>query len=862
MHPEKMTQKVLEAFQDAIASAAEQHNTTLEPAHLLYELAGQSDTAFIGLLQKAGVQPSEFQHFLHQQMKSFAVSSQPVDETNIRPSSDFIKMLRQAEKEAKNLGDTHVSTEHILLGALKNDGKFRQAFPNLTYETIKENVNDVRGGMNVTDQSPENKMNTLEKYGQDFTQLARDGKLDPVIGRDEEIRRCMQVLSRRTKNNPVLIGEPGTGKTAIVEGMAERIVKGDVPSTLKNKRLVALEIGSLLAGAKYRGEFEERLKALLDEVEKSDGEIILFIDELHTIVGAGAAEGAVDAANMLKPLLARGKLHMIGATTLNEYRQHIEKDTALERRFQPVYVEEPSVEDTLTILRGLQEKYEVHHGVKITDDALVAAARLSDRYITERFLPDKAVDLIDEATSSLKIEIDSMPTELDRLKRRMTQLEIEKASLGKDKSDSAKARKEEIDTEIANLKEQSGGMEQQWQREKELIDEINDAGEEIEHLRVERDVAEREGDLGRVAEIQYGKIPELEKKVEATRKKFEEIPADKRMLREEVTAEDIAAVVGRWTGIPVAKLLESESHKLTHLEDELGKRVIGQKEAIESVANAIRRSRAGISDRNRPIGSFLFLGPTGVGKTELTKALAEQLFNDEHAMVRIDMSEYMEQHAVARLIGSPPGYVGYEQGGQLTEQIRRRPYAVVLFDEIEKAHPDVFNILLQVLDDGRLTDGQGRTVNFTNTIIIMTSNMGSQLIQDWQGDNETELRNQVMEIVRQNMRPEFINRIDDIVLFHRISKDLMAKIVDVQLKVTARQLKENKDITLKVDESVEQILAAEGYDPAFGARPLKRLIQQKILDPLAMKIVDGEIGEGQEVEVKIGTSENIEFQII
>lgn len=862
MHPEKMTQKVLEAFQDAIASAAEQHNTTLEPAHLLYELAGQSDTAFIGLLQKAGVQPSEFQHFLHQQMKSFAVSSQPVDETNIRPSSDFIKMLRQAEKEAKNLGDTHVSTEHILLGALKNDGKFRQAFPNLTYETIKENVNDVRGGMNVTDQSPENKMNTLEKYGQDFTQLARDGKLDPVIGRDEEIRRCMQVLSRRTKNNPVLIGEPGTGKTAIVEGMAERIVKGDVPSTLKNKRLVALEIGSLLAGAKYRGEFEERLKALLDEVEKSDGEIILFIDELHTIVGAGAAEGAVDAANMLKPLLARGKLHMIGATTLNEYRQHIEKDTALERRFQPVYVEEPSVEDTLTILRGLQEKYEVHHGVKITDDALVAAARLSDRYITERFLPDKAVDLIDEATSSLKIEIDSMPTELDRLKRRMTQLEIEKASLGKDKSDSAKARKEEIDTEIANLKEQSGGMEQQWQREKELIDEINDAGEEIEHLRVERDVAEREGDLGRVAEIQYGKIPELEKKVEATRKKFEEIPADKRMLREEVTAEDIAAVVGRWTGIPVAKLLESESHKLTHLEDELGKRVIGQKEAIESVANAIRRSRAGISDRNRPIGSFLFLGPTGVGKTELTKALAEQLFNDEHAMVRIDMSEYMEQHAVARLIGSPPGYVGYEQGGQLTEQIRRRPYAVVLFDEIEKAHPDVFNILLQVLDDGRLTDGQGRTVNFTNTIIIMTSNMGSGLIQDWQGDNETELRNQVMEIVRQNMRPEFINRIDDIVLFHRISKDLMAKIVDVQLKVTARQLKENKDITLKVDESVEQILAAEGYDPAFGARPLKRLIQQKILDPLAMKIVDGEIGEGQEVEVKIGTSENIEFQII
>lgn len=859
MHPEKMTQKVLEALQMAISAAAEQRNTTLEPAHLLYELAGQSDTAFIGLLQKAGVQPSELQHFLHQQMKSFAVSSAPVDETSLRPSSDFLKLLNTADKEAKSLGDTHTSTEHILLAAVKNNDKLTQTFPALTYESLKNNINDVRGGMNVTDQTPENKMNTLEKYGQDFTALARDGKLDPVIGRDEEIRRCMQVLSRRTKNNPVLIGEPGVGKTAIVEGLANRIVKGDVPSTLKNKRLVALEIGSLLAGAKYRGEFEERLKAVLDEVEKSDGEIVLFIDELHTIVGAGAAEGAVDAANMLKPLLARGKLHMIGATTLNEYRQHIEKDSALERRFQPVYVEEPSVEDTLTILRGLQEKYEVHHGVKITDNALVAAARLSDRYITERFLPDKAVDLIDEATSALKIEVDSMPTELDRLKRRITQLEIEKASLAKDKSDSAKGRKDEIDQEIANLKEQSGGMEQQWQREKNLIDEINEASEQIEQLRTERDVAERDGDLAKVAEIQYGKIPELEKKITETRKKFDEIPAEKRLLREEVTAEDIAEVVGRWTGIPVSKLLESESHKLSHLEEELSKRVIGQNEAISAVANAIRRSRAGIADRNRPIGSFLFLGPTGVGKTELTKALAEQLFNDEHAMVRIDMSEYMEQHAVARLIGSPPGYVGYEQGGQLTEAVRRRPYAVVLFDEIEKAHPEVFNILLQVLDDGRLTDGQGRTVNFTNTIIIMTSNMGSQLIQDWKGSDERELYNQVMEIVRGELRPEFINRIDDIVLFHRISKELMAQIVDVQLKATAKQLKENKDITLEVDETVEKLLAAEGYDPAFGARPLKRLIQQKILDPLAMEIVDGKIHDGQTVRVEIGESENIEF---
>lgn len=698
-------------------------------------------------------------------------------------------------------------------------------------------------------QTDESNKKPLEQFGQDFTALAREGKIDPVIGRDEEIRRCMQVLSRRSKNNPVLIGEPGVGKTAIVEGLAQRIVKGDVPQSLKDKRLIGLEISSILAGAGYRGQFEERLQSVLKEVEEAAGEIILFIDEIHTIVGAGKAEGAVDAANMLKPMMARGKLHLIGATTLNEYRQYIEKDAALERRLQPVYVGEPDLEDTVAILRGLQEKYEVHHGVKILDDAIVAAARLSDRYITERFLPDKAVDLVDEATSALKMQLDSKPIELDRLNRRIMQLQIEKTALKKDRSLTAKERKAEIEKEITSLSSEAETLESAWQKEKELIDKLNSESEKLEAAKTKLERAENEGDLGVASRIKYGQIPEIEQNILEYRRQINMIPDEQRLLRDEVTAEDIASVVSRWTGIPVDRLKESETKKLSHLEDDLHQRVVGQSRAVESVANAIRRSRAGIGDQRRPIGSFLFLGPTGVGKTELAKSLAASLFDDERAITRIDMSEYMEKHAVSRLIGSPPGYVGYEQGGQLTEAVRRRPYSIILFDEIEKAHQDVFNVLLQVLDDGRLTDGQGRTVNFANTVVIMTSNIGSQFIQHWDGDSFQALESKLQEELTRHFRPEFINRIDDIVIFDRIKEKDMEQIVEVQLASMLTDIEKTKGIKIAFTQDAKSALAKEGYDEAFGARPLKRVIQKRILNLLARQIIEGDVTEDSEVTV-------------
>lgn len=689
----------------------------------------------------------------------------------------------------------------------------------------------------------------LEQFGTDLTALAHESKLDPVVGRDEEIRRTMQILSRRTKNNPVLIGEPGVGKTAIVEALAQRIVKGDVPDSLKNKRLISLEISSLVAGASYRGQFEQRLQSVLKEVDDAAGEIILFVDEIHTMVKAGGGEGSMDAGNMLKPALARGKLHMIGATTLAEYRQNIEKDAALERRFQPVFVGEPNFDDTIAILRGLKEKYEVHHGVNISDDAIVSAARLSTRYLPDRFLPDKAVDLLDEATSSLKMQLESVPIALDKLNNRRLQLEIEEDALKKDKSENAKERKEEIKRQINDISEKANDLNNRWLHEKDILKTVNTAAEKMDDLRGQLERAEREADLATASRIKYGEIPELEKKLNIAKQELSEIPTTERLLREEVTPDDIASVVARWTGIPVERLIESESSKLAKLEESLSRQVIGQDKAIASVASAIRRSRAGLGDIGRPIGSFLFLGPTGVGKTEVARSLCQQLFDDEHAMVRIDMSEYMEQHAVSRLIGSPPGYVGYDQGGQLTEAIRRRPYSVVLFDEIEKAHPDVFNILLQVLDDGRLTDGQGRTVDFSNTIIIMTSNVGSQLIMDYSGEDLTELDDKVLDILRQHFRPEFLNRIDDIVLFDRIRPEAMNAIVDIQLIKVAKQIKDSRDIELEFDNSLKEMLAHDGYNPAFGARPLKRLIQKRILDSLAIELIEGKIKDGDNVKI-------------